>query len=300
VIDVSVLTPSHNYGRFIEDALLSVLRQTGASVQHVIQDAASLDDTTEVLSRYQGALDWSSEPDEGQSDALNKALKRASGRWIAWLNADEFYLPGSLSQLVRLGDRSGADVVYGDCVITDEAGKLVRLLPQHRFSARVLKEYGPYISSNSSIFRRSVLDHDPWDTGIRRIMDWDLYMKLLQRGAVFLHVRQAVGAFRVHPAQVTSSSWEQWRSEDSLVSVRHGSPADSAERWRIHKRGRLLHRIHKLLEGSYVREARARSLRGKDLRWFRSSAAYANVRELSQRCYGRPSVGPLDRERDPR
>ena len=298
MVDASVLTPSYDYGRFIEDALLSVRRQAGLSVQHVIQDGGSMDGTAEVVSRFQEEVDWCSEPDQGQSDALNKALARAHGRWIAWLNADEFYLPGSLAKLVRIGEETGADVVYGDCVLTDESGRLTRLLPQHRFSARVLIEYGPCISSNSAIFRRSILGDDPWSTEIRRIMDWDLYMKLLQKQAVFLHVQHPVGAFRVHPAQVTSSSWEQWKSEDSVVSVSHGSPRSLAERWRIHKRGRWLHRLHKLRDGAYWREFRAGGLRGKDMRWFDSSLARANVIELSRRCYGTPLVSDGVTERD--
>ncbi len=93
--EVSVLTPSLNYGRFVEDALLSVLNQRDISVDHIVQDGGSSDETLEVLSRFDRTIDWSSEPDGGQSQALNHALRRASGRWITWLNADEFYLPGS-------------------------------------------------------------------------------------------------------------------------------------------------------------------------------------------------------------
>ena len=143
MVDVTVLTPSYNYGRFIEDALLSVRCQRGPSVEHVIQDGGSTDNTPQILADDSGHIDWTSEPDRGQSDALNRALSRATGRWIAWLNADEFYLPGSLACLVEQGERSGADVVYGECVIVDEAGSVVRLLPQYRFSSRVLRSYGP-------------------------------------------------------------------------------------------------------------------------------------------------------------
>jgi len=303
VTDVTVLTPSLNYGRFIEDAILSVLGQTGLTVQSVIQDGGSQDDTAEVLARYGNDIDWRSQPDEGQSDALNRALSRATGRWIAWLNADEFYLPGTLLELVREGERVGADVVYGDCVITDEAGHLVRLASQHRFSARVLKEFGCFISSSSVIFRRSVLGTDPWDVGVRWIMDWDLYMKLALGGAAFRHVRQPVGAFRTHPAQVTASPWRvwheapheptllpAWQPERSRVGLRYGLPEDLAEDVRIFKRGRRLHGLYKLLEGSYIRERRAQALRGRDLRWFRSSESFMNAMELAQRCYGRSVV----------
>ena len=155
------------------------------SVEHIVQDGSSTDDTVQVLTQFKGGVDWSSESDHGQSDALNKALARASGRWIGWLNADEFFMPGGLAHLVRVGERTQSDVVYGDCVIIDEEGRLVRLQAPHRFSARLLAEYGCYISSCSTIFRRSVLGEAPWDVEIRRVMDWDLYLKLMARGRPF-------------------------------------------------------------------------------------------------------------------
>ncbi len=285
VVDVSVLTPSLNYGRFIEDALQSALNQRGLSIQHIVQDGGSTDETKRVLSRFDADVDWSSEPDRGQSDALNKALSRARGRWVSWLNADEFYLPGSLSHLVRLGEKSGADVVYGDCIFVDESGGLLRLLAQHRFSPRVLREYGCYISSNSAVFRRSVLGQDPWDEGLHKIMDWDLFMNLLVSGATVLYAPYPVGAFRMHPAQVTASPRE-WHSEYAVVMSRYGLAADIAHLKRLHRKVRWLHLLHKIGESSYRRQLRARVFRGRDVRWFRSSLAYANSTELLERCYG--------------
>lgn len=290
MVDVTVLTPSYNYGRFIEDALMSVHGLRGVSVQHVIQDAGSSDDTLEVLARSRD-VEWSSEPDRGQSDALNKALARATGHWIAWLNADEFYLPGGLASLIRRGERSGADLIYGDSVFVDEAGCVERLLARYRFSPAVLRTYGTFISSCSVIFRRSVLGDAAWDVDIHRVMDWDLYMRLLRRGARFLYVPYPVGAFRLHPAQVTASPWQEWQEEDELVATRYGGSKELTERWNSYKRGRWFHRAHKLMGGAYVREMRGRASRGKDLRWFSSEPAYANFIELLERCYGRASSG---------
>src|SRR6266542_3259162 len=96
VIDVSVLTPALDYGRFIEDGIMSVDGQEELSIEHIVQDGGSGDETIEVLRRHT-ELQWESEPDRGQSDALNRALRRSTGRWIGWLNADEFYLPGGLA-----------------------------------------------------------------------------------------------------------------------------------------------------------------------------------------------------------
>jgi glycosyltransferase involved in cell wall biosynthesis len=287
MFDVSVLTPSYQYGHFIEDAIRSVLDQSGPSVQLVVQDGGSSDETTGVLSSYGDRVDWVSEPDRGQSDALNRALARAEGRWVAWLNADEFYLPDALARLVREGERSGADLVYGDCVVVDEAGRLVRLLPQHRFSTRVLREYGCYIASSAALFRRSALGEAPWDEGITRIMDWDLYMQLVSRGARFEFVPWPIGAFRVHPSQVTAAPDRAFDAENAAVGTRYGRSPDPATRWRAARTGRTLHRLYKVLDGAYARQWRGRPLRGADLRWFRSELGHRSFRRLVGRCYGR-------------
>lgn len=288
MVDITILTPSRNYAAFIEDAILSVRAQHGVSVQHVVQDGRSSDDTPAVLSRHDAYVDWTSEPDKGQSDALNKALAKATGRWVGWLNADEFYLPGGLVGLVTVGERTGADVVFGDCVFVDEAGRVSRLLAHHPFSARVLRNYGTCISSCSAIFRRSALGRDPWDIDIRRVMDWDLYLKMLARGATFRHVPYPAGAFRSHPDQVTAAPWQAWQQEDEFIAARYGHPTALSERWRAHTRWRWVHRAYKLLSGAHQRERRARALIGSDLRWFDSESAHANAVRFLEHTYRRP------------
>ena len=99
-VDLSVVTPSFGYAHYLRDAIESVSGQRGITVEHIIQDGGSTDGTVELLESLGDAVDWGSETDDGQSDALNRALRRARGRWVAWLNADEFYLPNGLTTLV--------------------------------------------------------------------------------------------------------------------------------------------------------------------------------------------------------
>jgi glycosyltransferase involved in cell wall biosynthesis len=284
--DVSVLTPSYGYGRFIADAVESVLCQEGVSVQHVVQDGLSRDETVDVLGRYDGRIVWASEPDRGQSDALNKALSKANGRWIGWLNADEFYLPGSLATLVEHGERMAADIVYGDCIFVDVDGNVERLLPEHRFVGRILRDYGCFISSNAVLIRRSVLRDAPWDPSLKRIMDWDLFMSLLTRGMRFSYLSYPVGAFRAHDDRITSKPPSSSHEENEVAS-RYGLPWDVHERWRLSRRGRWLHPVYKFIDGAYVRQLEARSLRGRDLRWFASAAARETWLSLMRKCYRR-------------
>ncbi|MGH9890401.1 MAG: glycosyltransferase family 2 protein [bacterium] len=286
MVDVSVLTPSFGYGRFIEEAILSVLAQDGVSVEHVVQDALSSDETVDVLRRFDGQIAWASEPDQGQADALNKALARASGTWVAWLNADEFYLPHCLATLLEQAERTAADVVYGDCVFVDVEGKVDRLLPQHRFSARILREYGCFIPSCALLLRRSILGDAPWDPTLKRIMDWDLFMNLLMRGARFRYLAYPGAAFRAHEDRVTAGFTPAFQEEENKIASRYGLPYDRIERWEASRRGRWLHPFYKLIGGAYTRQRRAQSLRGRDIRWFKQGSGQATWISLMRTCYG--------------
>ena len=284
---MTVLTPSLNYGRFIEDSILSVIGQDGLSIQHVIQDGGSIDGTRDVLQGYERAVEWVSEPDEGQSDALNKALSRARGRWIAWLNADEFYLPHGLAELVRRGDSTFADVVFGDNVFVNQDGHVARLLPQHPFSLWILRTFGCYIASSSTIFRRSSLPALPWDTSVRMMMDWDLYLRLASRHARFEKVNYPIGAFRRHPDQVTAQSADLFRQEHSKLFARyHISPSSR-------RLGPWLHGAYKLWSGAYWRQLRATRFHGRSLLWHRDMAAEYTFSALLAACYPRSATRPI-------
>jgi hypothetical protein len=277
---ISVLTPSSGYGRYIADAIESARRQDSVTVQHVVQDAGSDDGTLDILRSCGDAVDWTSEPDRGQSDALNRALGRASGDWIAWLNADEFYLPGGLRVLLEAGEEHGADVIYGDCVTVDGDGRLIALRPQHRFSRTILRLYGPFLASVSVLIRRSSLSNAPWDPSLIQVMDWDAYLALACEGASFLHVAYPVGAFRLHAGQASTRT-KHVRRETAEVRTRYGI---SSGPW-AQRVGPALHRLAKLAAGSYVRQARATALRGRDLRWFDGREGAETFRLLLDRCY---------------
>jgi len=123
---VSILTPSYNCARFIERCILSVLSQDYPKIEHIIQDSASEDGTIEILKKYTGRVNWLSEPDRGQSDGLNRAIKRCHGDIIGVLNADDEYLPHAVSwaveNFVKYPDMA---VIYGDQYDVDIHGYIV-------------------------------------------------------------------------------------------------------------------------------------------------------------------------------
>ena len=209
-------------------------------------------------------MKWISEKDSGQSDALNKAVHLASGQIVGWLNADEWYLPGTIDAVLEVFARNPSiDVVFGDYYEVDEKGLFRRLVTSHPFRRYVLRNYGCFVPSCATFIRRSVLPETPWNTEHRWIMDLDLWLRLDEAHAKFHHLRRGLSAFRIHDSQVTSGNIVAALPEWTSLFQRYGIASDGPRRSR-YRSGRLLHRFLKVVDGGYVRELAAmRRLKGR-------------------------------------
>jgi glycosyltransferase involved in cell wall biosynthesis len=281
---VDVLTPSYNYARFLDDALTSVELQD-RPVRHIVVDGNSGDGSPELLAaRERRGLQWVSEPDKGQSDALNKALDRAEAPWIGWLNADEFYGPRTLAAAESaVTDREDVDILFGDCAFVDVDGRLLRLLPAHRFRASVLRDYGCFIPSCTTFVRRDFLERHRWSTDFHHAMDWHLWLRMAEAGGRFRYDPRVLSFFRIHEAQVTAVPSELDPAEfarlDTLRRRTTGSPTSRF----LDLRGRLDHIGSKIIDGGYRRQVRARAFRGRDMRWWLGQEQFEAVARLEDR-----------------
>ena len=122
---VSIVTPSYNQGRYLEETIRSVLEQDYEPLEYLVVDGGSTDGSVETIRRYEERLAWwTSEPDRGQAPALNKAFARARGKYLGWLCADDTLLPGAVSRLVAALEADPELVLaYGDAVYTDEGSQ---------------------------------------------------------------------------------------------------------------------------------------------------------------------------------
>jgi glycosyltransferase involved in cell wall biosynthesis len=179
---VSIVTPSYNQGQFIEDTILSVCKQDYPNLEHVVMDGGSTDDTVAILRRYDSAYDlvWVSEPDAGQSDALNKGFRLARGDIIGWLNSDDTFMPGTVPAAVgHLQDHPEKAWVYGDGYVIDEHSSVLWRIESRPFDLkRLICDY-QYIVQPTVFFRRDVLDVVGFlDPSLHMTMDYDFFIRL--------------------------------------------------------------------------------------------------------------------------
>src|SRR5689334_11566829 len=123
---VSIITPSLNQAAFIESAIDSVLTQDYPKIEYIVIDGGSTDGTLDILRRYGDRVRWLSEPDAGQSDAIDKGVRLTHGEILAWLNADDAYLPGAVSLAVAaFAEDPARALVYGDAQDIDIHGHVI-------------------------------------------------------------------------------------------------------------------------------------------------------------------------------
>lgn len=203
---LSVVTPAFNSGPFIRETLDSVAA-LDLPHEHIVVDGGSDDDTVALLrSRSDPNVRWTSEPDRGQTHAVNKGIARASGELVGWLNADDAYIPANVERAVEIlrGDPS-LDAVFGYMEIVDADGAPLRLYRCGPFSWQRYLYFGEYVPTPTIIFRRTLLTGAPrLDERYVDAADYDFYLRLL-RGAKVRNVRTPLVRFRYHRESKTAS-----------------------------------------------------------------------------------------------
>lgn len=198
---ISIVTPSYNQAKFIEVAIKSVMEQGYSNFEHIIFDNCSTDGTVDLLKKYPHLI-WVSEPDGGQSDALNKGFKAATGEFVGWLNADDRYLPGCFDSVVKtFRERPESDILYGDFRWIDEKGSLIKLRREIDFDLFTFKYlHVTYIPSTATFLKRKVFENKNFlDTDYKLANDFELFLRLALKGYKFTHLHSFLADFRWHP-----------------------------------------------------------------------------------------------------
>jgi glycosyltransferase involved in cell wall biosynthesis len=206
---LTIITPSFNQGRFIERTIASVLDQGYENLEYMIIDGGSTDETLDVIRRYEDRLAWwVSEPDRGQTDALNKGLRRASGDIVAYINSDDYYLPGAFAHAVETLERSGAGWAAGSCrfmdVHADDDHEWHPSLPPKGRYKWVLAPWG--VPQAATFWRRELFErHGHFREDMHYVFDTEFGLRLALAGELPAVVDHPLAMRVVHDE---AKSWD--------------------------------------------------------------------------------------------
>lgn len=202
---VSIVTPSLNQGKFIQDTIDSVLSQEYPNLEYLVIDGGSIDETVEILNSYADRILWVSEPDSGQSQAINKGWQQTSGDIVTWLNADDLLTPGAVWRAVEaLQANSSLGGVYGDCLYISENGNVVKPYPVQQYDYDMLViETENFIPQPGTFLLRSIVEQaGNLDESFHYVLDYDLWLRM-GLYAPMKYLPYEMGRARLHNAAKT-------------------------------------------------------------------------------------------------
>lgn len=197
---VSIITPSYNQVQFLEIAMRSVLEQDYPDLEYWVMDGGSTDGSLEIILKYADRLKgWVSEKDKGQADGINKGFKRSRGEIVAWLNSDDRYLPGAVSQAVTLFEQHPeAAFVYSDVESIDENGKSFNLMHYGNWKLADLMQFN-IIGQPGVFMNRAVLERAGYlDPNYQYLLDHHLWLRMAAIAAPLHAGRQVWAQARIH------------------------------------------------------------------------------------------------------
>jgi glycosyltransferase involved in cell wall biosynthesis len=237
---ISIVTPSYNQGPFLAQTIESVISQKGSfTIDYTIMDGNSSDDSVAIIKRYQRMLEsgswpvqcdgisfsWSSQPDKGQADAIKRGFQQAQGSVLAWLNSDDFYLPGTLQAICAcFSTNNDIAMVYGEAMYCDAQGEHLGRYPAEAFDIERLACFN-FIPQPSTFFRKEAYEAvGGLDDSLRYVMDFDLTCRICKKFSC-RYLPQQFSCYRLHEtAKTVQESGLLANHEEGLqVAIKHYS-----------------------------------------------------------------------------
>jgi glycosyltransferase involved in cell wall biosynthesis len=248
---ISVVTPSLNQAAFIEETICSVLDQNYPLLEYIIIDGGSTDGTQAIIKQYEKHLSyWVSEPDYGQTHAINKGFKRCNGDLLAWQNSDDFYLPHAFERIAQDFRSQKADVYFGHIYLVDRHGRQLQPVCFTPYSLRTNLYEGTVMANQSAFFRRELFGRLGYlDEALHYAMDWEFFLRLGLNKPKFHLVNAFLGCFRQHEASKSDQHRRKWVKECHYVNEKHHLT------WSFYRANKILSTIRRtycyLLQGNF-------------------------------------------------
>lgn len=226
---ITVITPSFNQASYLERTIRSVLDQGYPNLEYIIIDGGSTDGSVDIIKRYADRLTyWVSEPDHGQSQAINKGIRRATGDWVAWQNSDDVYYSGAFAQLAKAAvNNPKADLLIGNMRLIDKDDVRLRDIKYVRPTYRSLLAEGMVLTNQAAFWRRKVHSEIGYlNESMECGFDYEWFLRVLNGGRSAAHVNAIWGGLRLHEETKTAKrqaifdmEYEEIRKGRSLTSL---------------------------------------------------------------------------------
>lgn len=212
---ISIIVPTYNQGCFIEENIRSVLLQGYPNLEYIIIDGGSTDNTVEIIKQYEPWIAyWVSEPDRGQAHAINKGLAIATGEIIAYLNSDDYYLPGTLFRVAEIYKQyPQADFFHGRCRYVNEQGeKTGEQFGQITKFEEIIDLWDVWWAKQQFVqpevfWTKRISDRiGNFREDLYYVMDYEYWCRLLKVGSKVTSIDQELSCFRVTSTQKSNQS----------------------------------------------------------------------------------------------
>lgn len=222
MVNISIITPSYNQGKFIERTIKSVLDQNISELEYIIIDGKSADETLSIVERYRAQLLFTSESDSGQSQAINKGLALCKGDIIGWLNSDDIYYSRAISKVCDFfANHPHIDIVYGQAYHIDEQDNILGLYPTMSWNFNELKQ-SCYIVQPAVFFRRSVFTrYGKLDESLNFCMDYEYWIRLGKANASIAYLPEVLAGTRSHSLTKTENQARAMKLEVINMLKKH-------------------------------------------------------------------------------
>jgi glycosyltransferase involved in cell wall biosynthesis len=252
-ISITIVTPSYNQARYLEETIRSVLCQRGELKEYFVLDGGSRDGSVDIIRKYAPGIDfWVSQKDRGQSDAIHQGFSRATGDFLFWLNSDDVLLPGALARLRSALERNpNWDVATGYHARIDEQTRIVSL---HRTPGETNSQVRGgvlRVAQQTCIFRRSLYERVgglPLD--LHCAMDLELWYRFFHAGAIWGHVPAYLAGYRWHSESKLVSGTLRRQQQQEIDGIAGRYPEYFPGGWRA-RAALVSYRFRHLLSGRY-------------------------------------------------